>query len=642
MASGLVKQQFQRFGGTAGSEIFPDPFLDMASMAVPSTMRNALYWCEYIWSATFGTYRTAMQRIIGYFLTDIEILRTSESERKKWTEYLEDHLAVKLFHWQMLEDRLCYGNAFCSFIVPFKRMLECKRCHLSMTLKALHEGPYGFHFQLPEFIAKCPKCGYAGPWSVNDVTQDKEHKIHLERWSPHEIEILYDYYSHDCAYLWRIPEHYKQNLRRGDLFALERADMSVIQAVHKNQLYRFEPNALFHMKETTLGGLMVRGWGLPRVINNFRQIWYIQVLRRMNEAIGLDYVIPLRVITPAMRGQASLAGGQGLGLEPLTLINGGDFRNTVNQALRRRRRDPSTWQVFPFPVEYKILGGDANSLAPRDLHDQAYEMLLNDSGVPVELYKGSLQLQTAPTALRLMESHWYPLNHDMNVFLRWIVEQASDLLSWESVSASWKRTTIADNLQNQLNALQLMMGGKLSGKSGLSAIGFDWSSEQRQIAEESREQAEVQSEIQKEMEQSGFAQQIAQGMGPGQTPAGAPPGAAPAGGQPAAGAPPNAGGASGAPPAPGMDPNGAGPVTAYLQSMGPATPVSVQDMEATAESLAEQLLSGLPESIKDSELRRLNTANKALHDIVIARMESKRRQRRMQAEHMVYGAGQTG
>jgi hypothetical protein len=53
------------------------------------------------------------------------------------------------------------------------------------------------------------------------------------------------------------------------------------------------------MKENTLAGVRNRGWGISRVLSNFRQAWYVQVLHRYNEAIALDYVIPFRLITPA-------------------------------------------------------------------------------------------------------------------------------------------------------------------------------------------------------------------------------------------------------------------------------------------------------------------------------------------------------
>jgi hypothetical protein len=57
-------------------------------------MRSALYWAEYIFSS-FGTYRMAMERVISYFLTDVEILNASEDETEKWKSFMDDTLGIK-------------------------------------------------------------------------------------------------------------------------------------------------------------------------------------------------------------------------------------------------------------------------------------------------------------------------------------------------------------------------------------------------------------------------------------------------------------------------------------------------------------------------------------------------------------------
>jgi hypothetical protein len=140
------------------------------------------------------------------------------------------------------------------------------------------------------------------------------------------------------------------------------------------------------------------------------------------------------------------------------------------------------------------------------------ETLLNDVGTPVELYNGSLQLQTAPVALRLFESTWHHLVHSANALLTWFVRQVSQIMSWEVVEAKLKRVTIADNLEKQMMAAQLMMSQQLSGTTVIRDLGYNWKQEQKQIANESQYEAELQAKTQEEMQQGGFAQQIAKGQ----------------------------------------------------------------------------------------------------------------------------------
>src|SRR4029077_9356673 len=252
----------------------------------------------------------------------------------------------------------------------------------------------------------------------------------------------------------------------GHLYHLERAPWEVIRAVKHENYLLFDKDVICHMREDALAGLRNRGWGISRVLANFRQAWYVQVLHRFNEAIALDYVIPFRLITPMPRqgGGGSAAGG--MTTDPLLMYNGADSRSQVMNMVRRRRRDPASWQILPFPVQYQMLGAEANQLAPRELMDQGMETLLNDVGTPVELYKGSLQLQTAPVALRLFESTWHHLVHDTNAFIKWVVRQLSQILSWEQVDCGLKRVTLADDIEKTTAALQLMMSQMLSGTTG--------------------------------------------------------------------------------------------------------------------------------------------------------------------------------
>lgn len=620
-------------GNTFGEQGFADPFNDLATTQMPTTMKSALWWSEYIWTV-MGTYRMAMERIVSYFITDLELGGdASDEEKVKYKDFLGQQLDILSFLSLMMRDRLCYGNAFSSVIVPFRRFLQCPKTGDMYPLKVVYNN-FNFDFTGDfEFVATCPKTGWRGPWQVIDKPREESDHLVLKRWSPHEIELLHDPYTDEVAYLWRIPEYYKRMIRDGNLYHLERVSKQVLTAIKHDLLFRFNPDTVFHMKEPTLAGIRNMGWGLPRSLINYRQIWYVQVLRRYNEAIALDYVIPFRLITPAAGGSGSNVGGV-MTQDPMSVYAAGDFRAQVRNMVNRRRRDPASWQVLPFPVNYQMLGGDAKQLAPTELITQGFETLLNETGTPVEFYQGSLSVQAAPIALRLFESTHRQLVSDANRFLQWVCNSISKIMSWELVDASLKRVTIADDMQKQMSALQLMMGQQLSGTSGLAAIGYNWETEQKRLSEEARKQQELQARQQEEMEQAGFAAEVAKGMNPAmqQGAAGGQSGAMPAdpnaagGGNPVG---PDAQSAMGA---------GNTPVSSYIQSMGPNVPVTPNDLQASAEQLANELL-GLPESQKDSQLRQLKQFNPTLHALVRQKMDEIRRNARMQGGAMLMQGG---
>lgn len=615
-----------------GEQGFADPFNDIATTQMPTTMKSALWWSEYIWTV-MGTYRMAMERIVSYFITDIELGGdASDEEKHKYTDYLNQQLDALSFLGLMMRDKLCYGNSFASVIVPFRRFLQCPKTGDLYPLKTVYNN-FNFDFTGDfEFVATCPKTGWRGPWQVVDKPREEADHLILKRWSPHEIELLHDPYTDEVSYLWRIPEYYKRMVKDGNLYHLERVSKQVLSAIKNDLLFRFNPDTIFHMKEPTLAGIRNMGWGLPRSLINYRQLWYVQVLRRYNEAIALDYVIPFRLITPAAAGSGSSVGGVTT-QDPMSVYAAGDFRAQVKNMVNRRRKDPASWQVLPFPVNYQMLGGDAKQLAPTELITQGFETLLNETGTPVEFYRGSLSMQAAPIALRLFESTHRQLVADANAFLQWVCNSVSKIMSWEIVDASLKRVTIADDMQKQMSALQLMMGQQLSGTSGLAAIGYDWETEQKRIADEAKKQQELQARQQEEMEQAGFAAEISKGMNPAAQ--GGAAGGAPM--DPAA-----AGGAAGGNPA-GPDAQsamGAGntPVSNYIQTLGPNVPVTPNDLQGAAEQLANELL-GLPEGQKDSELRKLKQFNPTLHAIVRQKMDEIRSNARMQGGAMLMQQG---
>jgi hypothetical protein len=643
MSSSLsgVNPYFRSSGPGGGESGFADPWSDMATAQMPLTIRSALWWSEYIWTVA-GTYRTAMQRIASYFITDIELSGdVSEDEKLKYKTFLDSKLNLLSFVQLAADDRLAYGNAFLSVLVPFRRFLMCPKTGNLYPLRVVHSNPlFKFEFSSNfEFVATCPVTGWRGPWSVQDKPVEEAKHVILKRWNVHEIELLHDPFTDEVAYLWRIPEDYKQLVRAGNLFHLERASKQVLEAIKSDKMFRFNDGVIFHMKEPTLAGIRNRGWGMPRSLTNFRQIWYVQVLRRYNEAIAMDYVIPFRILTPAPRSGSAATGGVPA-QDPISIYNGGDLRAQIRSMINRRRRDPAGIQSLPFPVQYQMLGGEANQLAPTELIEQGYDTLLNEAGVPVEFYKGSLGIQVAPVALRLFESMHRQLVAELNSVVQWACDAISEIMSWEQVTAKLKRVTVADDLQKQMAALQLMMGQQLSGTSGLAAIGFDWRTEQKRLAEEARDQQEMQARQQEEMEQAGFAAEVAKGSV----------GGAPAGGQPQqGGAAPQQGGAAQPQGGNAQGPDaqsamGAGqyPVSAYIQTMGANTPITPNDLQAAAEQLANELL-GLPEGVKDSELRKLKQFNPTLHSLVRTKMDEKRNSLKSQGgamlQQQMFGGG---
>lgn len=627
--------------GAIADERFPDPFCDVASLSMPESIQVALRWCEYIANAN-GPYRQAIDRVVSYFITDVEISDLGENtigreEKEKYRVFLEETIGIKNVLHIVALDYLIYGNSFTSLLVPFRRYLSCRKCAFEAPLRKIHgSAAFNFKWQEFQFHATCPKCGYTGEWKHIDRRSGEADDIRVKRWSPHEIDIIWDPYSTECAYIWKIPPDYRNLIKEGHLHYLEHASWEVIQAIKEDKHLMFDKDVIYHAREDALAGMRNRGWGISRILVNFRQAWYYQILQRYNEAIALDYVVPFRVLTPGSRGGDPQSG------DPVHTINLSSFTARVQGMIRARRVDPARWNVLPFPVEYQSLGGDATQLAPKDLIEQGFDTLMKCIGMPVELMNGTLSFQAAPAALRLFEANWSHLPHNLNIFLRNLIQRISTAMSWEPVNAKLQRVTHADDLNRQMAKLQLMQGQMISKSTGLKSVGLDYEEETKRMLEEERIYAEEQNRMQKEMEQEQQMQditeqaQMIQGAGdPGASATGMPPDAA-AGGAALAGGAPQPGAMPGPPPS---------PVDQFLSQRqnSPNVPRTPEDMQTQAQLLAQQILQ-LPEAQKDSELIKLKRSDQFMHSLVSSIIDDIRQQAKTQGGAQVmaqqFGQGQ--
>ena len=635
--NGQALNSFSPSRGALGDDVrFPDPFCDMASTVMPTSIQEALRWCEYLLNSN-GVYRQAVERVISYFITDIEISdqenkRVGQDEHKKYEAFLEDTIGIKTVLHAVALDYITYGNSFTSLLTPFRRYLSCKKCGFEAPLKKIYNTPkFNFKWQNFEFQATCPCCNYNGAWKHIDRRSEEEGAIKVKRWSPHEIDLIWDPFTDEVSYVWKIPDEYRSLIRNGHLHHLERASWEVIQAVKNNQNLLFDNGVIYHMREYPLAGRRNRGWGLSRVLSNFRIAWYLLLLLRYYEAIALDYVVPFRVLTPDAKPGASAESS-----DPVHSINMGGFVSGVKRMLADHRRDPARWNILPVALKYQALGGEANELAPKDLIDQGLDTLLTAIGVPVEFYKGSLSVQAAPAALRLFEANWSHLVHNLNVFVNKLVQQVSKILRWEPVSARMVRVTHADDLNRQMAKLQLMMGNQISKTTGLESIGLNHSTETRRMLDEAEVEGEEQQKKQKELEQKAQTDELMEMLAPTPTQqmaqqlAGGGGGAAPGGA---------------APPAGGMPGTGMSAVDQFLQNKvnNPKGFTTPEELEAQAQAISEDLIMR-PESQRRGELAKLRKGDRTIHQLVTSMLDEKNRQitsqAGQQAKAQMQGQGQ--
>lgn len=591
---------------------FADPWATYSSEELPRTLTGIFEWCEAVWYRN-STYRKAMERVAAYFLTDLKIEDADDTETDKITDYFNDEMGLMAQLQAVGEDFLCYGNGFVSLSFPFTRYLECDNCHTRIPMRSAE---YKFDLHTERITADCQICKGLHEFKHVDLQDISGRSAYLTRWSVRDVEIKYNPVTSAAEYFAKIPASVENGVRQKDPFYLETTPWEMVQAACRGKRLRMFEGEFFHLKEPTLCGVENRGWGIPRLVSNMPQAFYIQVLKRLNEAQALDWIMPVRVLSP--KGMA--------GPDPLGGQHMGHYKAQLDQSIKNSRFDPATWNFLPFPVEYQALGGEGLKLATHQLIDAATDEMLNGSGVPAELYRGTMQLQALPTALRLFQQTWRPFVHIMNELVQWVSDKVSDVKNWDSVKMQLEPVTLADDLEQKHVMLNLMGAQMVSPPTALAPFGINAREETKRMFEYQRHQQELERQFQREEMERQQAEEQIQALEMQKQQMAAMGGMPPMGG----GMPPMGGGMAPHPqPMGGMPPNPAAPAS------GQQTP---QDMIAQADQLAQQLVQ-MPYEPRRQTLAEMKKHNPALHSIVKQRMEDLRQQVSSEAR-MALSSGQ--
>jgi hypothetical protein len=586
---------------------FASPWASQNKIAGQLNMQQMFDFGEMLWKYD-PTYQQAIKRVIGYFITDIEFYDpTGEAKLKtedinSYQEILRTQFRIKMVLRAALEEICVYGNALLSILPPLRRYLECPHCGqihpvavvISPENKELYR--FKYHAKNVRFEATCPMCRSRGVWAIRDVKADYRRKATIQVWNPREFLLHYDPFTNNRIYTWRIPARIKKRVMDGDMLLLTSMPQSMLRAIGDEKDYQFKDGFLFHVQESTLSGFHTGGWGLPSAIFNYGPSRYVFGLRKMNETLTADYMIPMRILSPAKQGQGAV-GSQTI--DTVWTQDMQSWNSQVRRIIAAHRRDPAAIHTISQPVEYQVLGGEGKSLVPGEILMQGEDSQLNASGIPTEFYRGNLSIQSAPMAARLFEAHWQQVPESCNRILEWIVSQVTPELGWKVCGIRLQPPKIADSMEQLMLLMQLLELGKVADGTILQKVGLATQEETRKKLDEALETAELEAKHQQELDKlmaGGTQLQQAvdqEGMAAQQA----------AAQQGAAGAAPADAGAM-PPPA---DP--LAQIMAKIEQFGsPATPITPQDQLAIAQEAAA-ILANMPEIMKREKLREIEQIN---------------------------------
>jgi hypothetical protein len=154
-----------------------------------------------------------------------------------------------------------------------------------------------YYFRNFEFYWQCPKCRHHAPAKVSDRYIKSSKGIRLLRWNPEDVDIRYNDLNGEYTYYYEIPVQLKNDIIMGKKHIVEEVPQVFIDALRKRKAVVFSKDNIFHFKRPTLAG-QDRGWGTPLLLPVLKDAFYLQILKKSQEAIALEHIVPLRVLFP--------------------------------------------------------------------------------------------------------------------------------------------------------------------------------------------------------------------------------------------------------------------------------------------------------------------------------------------------------
>lgn len=451
-----------RIQGSAQSGVnYPSPFFDVAHTYLPATLKSLLRWCRYYF-LTNPLINATVFKLSEYPITDIIIDHDNENVKAQWTEYIQDHLRYRGFQVEVGLDYHCYGNAFISIGFPFKKSLRCRRCSFRDEAEKIR-GMWTFTNYA--FRLHCPQCGEVGDAIAQDLYFKNASGIKLIRWNPEDIEITYNDITGNYTYFYTIPATVRNDVVLGRKNVVEGIPQVFIQAMQEQKGIVFSQDNFFHLRRPTIAN-QDRGWGIPLLLPVLKDTFYLQIMKKAQEAILLEHIVPLRVLFPQAGSGAS---------DPYTSINLVDWREHVATEIARWRLDQNYIPILPLPIGNQTIGGDGRALLLTGEIQQWSEQIMVGMGVPREFLMGGMSYAGTNVSMRMLENAFigYILRHKQ--LLRFIIRNVADYLKWPEVTARFKPFKMADDLQRkallfQYNQAQKISDTTLLADSDLSAV----------------------------------------------------------------------------------------------------------------------------------------------------------------------------
>ena len=457
-------------GSLSQGMAYPSPFFDVAHTYLPLSVKQMFRWTRYYF-LTFGLVNSIVFKLSEYPVTDIIIDHSNQEVVKQWQTYFQEHLEFRSFQIELGLDYHVYGNGFVSISYPFKKYLVCKHCGHSEIAGNIKDK---WKFSNYEFRLTCPECGKTDKAKAKDYYFRNPSGIKLIRWNPEDIEISYNDITGDYTYFYTIPNTVINDINLGKKEIVHALPQIFIEAAKQSEGITLSKDNLFHLRRPTLAG-KDRGWGIPLLLPVLKDIFYAQIMKKAQESILLEHIVPLRVIFPQAGSGTS---------DVYTTINLDQWKDHIAQEIAHWRYDNNYIPILPLPIGQQTIGGDGRALLLSGEMQQLYDQIIMSTGVPREFLQGGLSYSGSNISMRMLENSFLGYVTRQKALAQWVMRSVASFLQWPEAGVRFKPFKMADDMQRKAYRMQLNQAQKISDTTLLADDDLDQQEENEMMEKE--------------------------------------------------------------------------------------------------------------------------------------------------------------
>lgn len=470
---------------------YPSPFFDIGHTYLPPSQKSMLRWCRYYYLVN-PLINTVVHKMSEYPITEIVVNEKNDDIREKWETLLGETLRYRAFQVEVGLDYYTYGICIVTMHLPFIKYLVCRHCkHKAIAEKT------GYVWRNLDYIIQCEKCGAVAPAKVEDFQVRDVKRIRLMRWNPEYVNIDPAFAGADPTYTFDIPLQLRNDIVLGKKNVLDTIPDVFIEAMRRNKFIRFTNDNLFVLKRSTISQ-KDGGWGVPLIMPVLKDTFYMQVLRKAQEAIAQEHIVPLRVLFPQAGSGTS---------DPYTTIPLDNWRGRIEGEIAKWKYDNNYIPILPLPIGNQSIGGDGKALGLYQEMDIWSRHIVAGMGVPEEFVFGGMQYSGSNVSMRILENQFISYRLDHHLMLnRFVIKRIAEFMGWPAVQAEMRRFKMADDLQRTAFFFQLNQAMKISDETLLREADFDPNIEELRKNAELNKQLAYQRKMQ--LAQAGIAGEV--------------------------------------------------------------------------------------------------------------------------------------